>query len=471
MTTILLIDLTILGMTTLLGIMFIFVIRGRSNNLEFVSLSFPIGAGVLTLILFISSWLGLPYTKTSLIGISIGFFVVLSCGVILVRSKGGRNQAQADAVSFSEVSLGLCMLFFAILLLCFVVVAYLSVARSYSTWDAIGIWGIKGYGIAKEGTIFAGERWGSHGLTYPLNIPLQISIFRLLDGDVLPGSKLIFPMYFISLILGAYRFWKEYIEWKFAAMGALFLASLPIVFEHGTIGYANLPFTTYLILGLLQVIDGISKRDARGQMLGGLLLGLATWTRPEGIFLVIFALGAVLTGSRVLKFGEIRLFAVGSPIILIAGTWQGFSASIGSQGLIGSALQSTWRSWSRMEFHPDALYWTARYLARQSLEFKIWGALVPLILLILAVNFRKLKPREFPLPFLLLVAGVMVGGAVALYYYLASFMSDLIYLLGTSVNRTFMPAWVLGILGLITLAGGKNGGGVVDTEDLTIDQR
>ena len=124
-----------------------------------------------------------------------------------------------------------------------------------------------------------------------------------------------------------------------------------------------------------------------------------------------------------------------------------------------------------MEFHPGVLYWTVRYLARQSLEIKIWGVLVPLIILILFLNFRKFKPKEFPLPFLLLAAGAVVGGAVALYYYLASFVSDLIYLLGTSVNRTFMPAWVLGILGLITLAGGKNGRGVVDTEDLMSDHR
>jgi len=451
---ILLIDLAILGMAALLGIMLIFIIRGRSNNLEFISLSFPIGVGTLALILFLSSWLGVPYTKTSLIGIYVGLFTVLCCGAMLVRSRSGGYKAQAEAASIPGASLGLRVLFYTILFLSFLVVAYLSVTSSYSTWDAIGIWGIKGYGIAKEGTIFAGARWGSHGLTYPLNIPFQISIFRLLDGDVLPGSKLIFPMYFMSLILGAYHFWTKHGEWKFAAVGALLLASLPIVFEHGTIGYANLPFTTYLILGLLQVIDGISKGDARGQILGGLLLGLATWTRPEGVFLVIFALGAVLIGSRALKFGEIRLFAVLSPVLLIAGIWQGFSAYVGSQGLIGSALQSAWSSWGQAEFHPGALYWTTRYMARQSLELKIWGVLVPLILLVLAANFRKLKPKEYHLPFLLLISGAVVGGAVALYYYFASFESDLIYLLGTSVNRLFMPMFVLAVLWVVTLAGG-----------------
>jgi len=387
---------------------------------------------------------------------------------MLVGRKSGWQKGQPDAVSSPEATLGLRALFYGLLFLCFLVVAYLSVTRSYSTWDAIGIWGIKGYGIAKEGTIFAGERWGSHGLTYPLNIPLQISFFRLLDGDLSPGSKLIFPMYYISLILGAFHFWKRKMEWKFAALGALFLASLPILFEHGTIGYANLPFTTYLALGLLQIIDGISNENWREQLLGGLLLGLATWTRPEGVFLVTFALGAVLIGSRALKFGTIQFFAVLPPVILIAGIWQVFTVSSGSQGLIGSALKSAGASWTRMEFHPDALYWTARYLARQSLEFKIWGVLVPLILLILAINIRKLKPKEFPMPFLLLVAGVVVGGAVVLYYYLASFVSDLIYLLGTSVNRTFMPAWVLGIIGVITLAGGKQKDEVVvNTEHLT----
>lgn len=453
MTTILLLDLTILGMTALLGILLIFSIRGRSNLLELASLSFPVGAGTLTMILFLLSWLGVPYTRPSLIGIYLGLLAVLCCGAILEWRRRGGHRAQAATAPSHEAILGLRVLFYAILFSCFLMAAYLSVTRSYSTWDAIGIWGIKGYGMAEEGTIFAGASWGSHGLTYPLDIPLQISIFRLLDGDVLPGSKLIFPMYFISLILGAYHFWKRHVEWNFAAMGALLLASLPIVFEHGTIGYANLPFAAYLVLGLLHVLEGISDGDGRGQILGGLMLGLATWTRPEGVFLVIFSLGAVLIGSRALKFGEIRLLAVLSPVLLFVGIWQGFSASVGSQGLIGSALQSAWVSWSRLEFHPGALYWTARYLARQSLEIRIWGVLVPLILLILAVNFKKLKPKEYPLSFLLLAAGVMVGGAVALYYYLASFVSDLIYLLGTSVNRLFLPAWILLVLWIVLLTG------------------
>ena len=33
------------------------------------------------------------------------------------------------------------------------------------------------------------------------------------------------------------------------------------------------------------------------------------------------------------------------------------------------------------------------------------------MLLILAVNLRKLKPKEYPLSLILLTAGVMVGGA------------------------------------------------------------
>jgi len=244
-------------MIFIFGFLVIRNLRIQPSLLEVLSLSFPIGIGLLTLILFLSSWIGVPYTKTNLIGIYISLFALLCCSAMFVWSKSGRHKAQSEAASAPEASLGLRMLFYSTLFLFFLVITYLSVTRAYSTWDAIGIWGIKAYGIVKEGTIFAGERWGSHWLTYPLNITLQISIFRLLDGDVLPGSKLIFPMYFISLILGAYRFWKKHVEWKFAALGALLLASLPIVFKHGTIGYANLPFTAYLVIGLLHVLDGI----------------------------------------------------------------------------------------------------------------------------------------------------------------------------------------------------------------------
>ena len=117
MTINLLVDFIILGMVALLGILLIIAIRGRSSFLEFGSLSFPIGAGMLTFVLFLSSWLGISYTKTSLIGIYLALLAVVCCAAMLVGRKSGWQKGQPDAVSSPEATLGLRALFYGLLFL------------------------------------------------------------------------------------------------------------------------------------------------------------------------------------------------------------------------------------------------------------------------------------------------------------------------------------------------------------------
>jgi hypothetical protein len=47
--------------------------------------------------------------------------------------------------------------------------------------------------------------------------------------------------------------------------------------------------------------------------------------------------------------------------------------------------------------------------------------------------------------------GIGVGAMILLYYYVASYQQDLIYLLGTSVDRLFMPCWILVFLGFFQM--------------------
>ena len=58
--------------------------------------------------------------------------------------------------------------------------------------DSIQIWGAKGYGIAITGSIKDVTDWETNTLAYPLHVPVLVAFFRLLSGDLLPSSKLIF---------------------------------------------------------------------------------------------------------------------------------------------------------------------------------------------------------------------------------------------------------------------------------------
>jgi len=131
--------------------------------------------------------------------------------------------------------------------------------------------------------------------------------------------------------------------------------------------------------------------------------------------------------------------------------WQIFMIISGSRGIIGEALQNAWLSLQAGDMNLAAFYWTARYALRQVIDPGVWGLIVPASILALILNRRRLAFfRSHALIFLLIPAAV--GGlSLFAYYYLASFRQDIHYLLGTSVNRLFMPVWVIGFLGFSIL--------------------
>ena len=118
-------------------------------------------------------------------------------------------------------------------------------------------------------------------------------------GDTLPASKLIFPMYYLSLLLVVNGFLKERSTPVLAGLGTLVLATMPVVVRHARVGYANLPLTFYLVIGVILFFRALSESFPKSQrvlwVVSGAFLALAIWTRPEGFGLVIGIMGAGLT--------------------------------------------------------------------------------------------------------------------------------------------------------------------------------
>jgi len=325
----------------------------------------------------------------------------------------------------------------------------LSVGRAYSSWDAIVIWGLNAIGFAEQGTIM--RPIGAYGLSYPINLPLQISFFRLLSGDLAPGSKLLFPFYYISLVLGTYAFLQKRSNWKIGLVGALLLGTIPIVVEHATIGYANLPFTVYLVLGLIGIVEGVEGKNTGDQIVGGIMLGFASWTRPEGAYLILPMLLAIYMGMRFLQTSQsFRVRAWILPPIIFISVWQAFMTANGHQSFFGSVLNIAWNALKRGDLNISAFYWTARYAARQVIDPRVWGFIVPVGLLIVVLHWRRLFSKTSSSLLFLGVPAAIGVLSLFVYYYLASFRQEIHYLLGTSVNRLFMPVWVIGFIAALS---------------------
>lgn len=414
-------------------------------------MAYPIGAGLMTFGLFLLSWIGLPLTLTTTAILTVTLIIVLMfLRVPHLPRVAGNGAAGPGRPSAHKPSLRMGILVGAVGFLA-IAAAAISVGRSYASWDGMAIWSVKGYGIAREATIEAASEWGSHGLTYPLNVPLQVTVFYMLDGDYLPHSKLIYPAYFLSLTGGLLSFLRRRHSMVVAGIAALLIMTSPILFDHATNGYANLAFSAYLVLGLLALTEASHDPAPPLEVAAGLMLGLATWTRPEGLYFVLASALSVLLAFRLTPSKRAPSLLWGLPILLLALPWIVFSVLGGYQENAGEAFRNAWSSWMNLDFHLADLKQILRYLGWQAVRPEFWGVSMWALAAASLVMAKGIRFQVNRLQIPILAAAASIFLAVVGYYYLEAFRSDLTYLLSTSVERVAMPGMVLALAWLSDL--------------------
>lgn len=415
--------------------------------LELFSLGFPLGAGLLSWLLFILSWAGLRLNVwTLLLALST---VLLSLSILLIRRKSTITVRMPDLDSGIWRILRrnpLKATVWLSVLALFGLSALISVGRSYSMWDSAAIWSVKGYGIALGGDIFSGRVWGAHALTYPLNIPLLISFFRLASGDIVPGSKLIFPVFYAALMIGIYGFWRRFkLPDLTATLGILFLCLVPLVFFHATIGYTNLILATYLLFGFFYSLRGMLYNQWRLQLMGGIFLGLAAWTRLEGIMYCLALLLAILISQLITKRFQIRLISWLSPLVVIAGMWLLFLRLYGSESHAGSALQD-WSSEGWKYINLPAISNILGYLREQVLNPELWGVYFVVIAVLLVSGLRGFHPSDKPEATAALIAALGLAASTITLFYVATYSFGVDYVAGwleRGFPRASLPATLM----------------------------
>lgn len=449
-----LIDVAIVGGLYILGILALRVVGGRVDALAQASLGLGLGGGLLSWVLFVMSWVGVPLSGVTVVACFAALAVIL---LMLSRAIPGQaSPARSPGMETARQARWSARVLWVVLGLLVLAAAFLAVGLSYSGWDDIAGWSVAGYGIALEGSVFGASGWGHARLLYPLNIPIQISIFRMLDGDVVPGSKLLFPGYYLALLLSCYRFWRaRSVSRPWAELGTVLLASTPLVFTHATLGYTNLPFTFYLTAGLLWGIEGLAEESRRKMVLAGVLLAQAGWTRPEGYLLCLGVLVSLLTGAWMARRSLRPFWAMMPPVLLAGVTWVVFLRLYGSGSIEHyQDLRLALAAWARGQVNWGGLYTIARFLAGQVLRFREWGAFLPTVILLLIARLRFSALRQdnarSTLTMASLILGVAAVGANYVTVYSLSGREHLYTYLAMDFNRVFMPVGVcLGLLAFL----------------------
>jgi hypothetical protein len=416
--------------------------------IDLITIGVPIGGGILSWVIFIESWAGIPISLSLYVFSWLGIFSVVQ---FLRRFLLKKN----ELIGFPDLNLrraGIWLRNHPHLLAIILVVVFLflssliiSIGRGYSLFDGIANWALKGYGIALERTVFAAQKWGGHSSEYPQNIHILIALFRILDGDVLPGSKMLFPLFTLSLISGCYSLWRAVgIRIEHAILGTLIIFSIPFLFLHSTIGWGNLIFSTYLVLAVCYFVLGIQFNQPRKFIIAGFLLSFAVWTRPEGIGYVLL-LGMLFIGARwTSKKSRISEYVWLLPIAMVSVSWLGFSSRALSRGEIGNVLDTFMRSLISGDVQFDSLRYIVGYAYEQFTAIDTWGFVYYLIILFIAISFLRISSWKNSSIILTFVSGLITLAVPIFMFYAAAYSkSDMSIFLWASFNRAQFPGAIL----------------------------
>lgn len=448
----LLIDLLILGAFFLLGATLTILILRRLRWIEIFIFGLPLGGGIFTWFMFLASWSGITLSM-----LTVGILYALLLGIVLLLLKHFSDTLGFEPAAlyfnvrlqiFRSSPVQILTLLGVLALILFA--SFLAVGRAYSVYDPIANWSLKAYAIADQGSILAGKDWGGHGLAYPLNLHLLISTFRLADADALPGSKLLFPLFTASLLLGCYRFWRrQTVRAEVALLGVFGLLSVPFIFQHATQGFANLPFTTYLVLGVFAGLEGIYDQRPRPALMAGVLFGLASWTRVEGIgfsLLIVFA----LFGARFLSGkGNLRAYTMLIPHLIIPGVWILFARTYIGGNTIWEAGPSFVQGFAAEGLQLNALIQIFSHISARFLTPRFWGYVIPLAVMLVFLRRKSFRSADNPKLFALFLSTLLAFFVPIGLFYVASYSRlDFEHMLRINIDRAFFPAVFL----LTTLA-------------------
>ena len=366
--------------------------------------------------------------------------------------------------------------------------AVISTGKGYFSADEIMLWGVKGYGIAATGTLANIQDWGTNTVVYPLHVPMLIAAFKALFGETLPAAKLAFSGYYLAMLLTVYAFlvWKG-LSRRIAGLSTLLLATVPLVFRHATIAYANLPVSYYLVTAVLVLCAAIEHTDdvVPGQgvssprlpfLLSGLLFAAAAWTRPEGIWMAALGiLGFLYVARSRRRLPDLKQLALLLlPLIAYAAFWIMLRAAAYTQlprqaSLAENAIVHALAG----DLPLDEAAYVVRSLLVGLFSTSDWGMLgFALAVVVLAglLSLRKGTHRRPAAPWLLACGGLYIVAVIGMYI-LTTYdtVHDISWWVSTGLDRMALPAmillWLGGVLWAEPLDHDEDRPGPADLED------
>jgi len=285
----------------------------RLRSLELWSLSFGAGCGILSLGLFYLAYGGIALNPTNnllLVAGPLGGLVVLR--IVLARRTQTLWTSNSDGpptiatLPLSHPLSALEWTSLSVVGLCIVIVFTDALSQPLLAFDARAIWGFKAKVLYFEQGIYNEAFLDSdrlHAKTrYPQLIPLAEAFIASASGGFHePAIKLLFPCFYVSLILLVGSELSRAFDRCYALLSMSLFASLPVftIYANGgaASGYADLPLAYYVTALSTRLFRWLEEGTSCNLRQALLFAGLTVFTKTEGLALVLIVfLATALAG-------------------------------------------------------------------------------------------------------------------------------------------------------------------------------
>ncbi|HID63732.1 MAG TPA: hypothetical protein EYP49_13490 [Anaerolineae bacterium] len=419
-----------------LGILITSLLVPDARFVERLALGYGIGLGLATLVMFclsaVSIVLSAQAIATALAFAVLAFGAILwryKPGALVLRAGGVHPRDKSDFHRFYPWKRALTLVIAITVLLTTLANSVIALYWPIRSWDAVAIWGVKGKAIAASGTITSLE-YGAHPY-YPLHWPLMISLASILDGDKL--VKALLSLTFAALLAVFYSNLRRFCGLLRSWLATLALATTPFLLYHSTIAYANLTMSFYYTASVLYLLNYFHHRKLGSLLLSGLMAGIATWTRPEGLLLLGLNLLVLLIFSLRRKLLRSSLLYILPPCCFVF-PWIVYSKYIlNISNPFWSYTVTAITSLLTSHVDWDKLATVLQYLGRTIGAYGQWGGVWIAFLVIVALCIDRVKRHSYLLSIIFLNIAMVV-----FMYYSTPEINPLSWWLKTGFNRMIL---------------------------------
>lgn len=263
------------------GVQITFLLRLNMHFLERISVSYLLGIGVFTFIVFLVNYFfGVGFSLQNTFFLISGLILVLFPFVFKDFVKYFKS------LSFSKIHLvrNYRTLFFIFVFILFFYTLINNLYWPVSDWDALALYDFRAKVFLSEPSLLKAGLNNSYFVHYPLLTSLA-HLFVYQTG--LSNPKFIYSLFYLSFVFIFYSSLKRSVGSNKAVFFSLILALVPEIFGHSTMAYTNLPYTVYLCSGVFYLYEWIKNKQRSLLVLSGLLVGLSSWVRISEPFWMV----------------------------------------------------------------------------------------------------------------------------------------------------------------------------------------